>query len=48
MANSLKRDLWYDRHTRCWVAQLKDADGNQATMKPAESEEDFISKSNPV
>lgn len=22
-------DLWYDRQTRLWVLQLKDADGNQ-------------------
>lgn len=22
-------DTWYDRHTRSWVVQLKDRDGNQ-------------------
>jgi len=24
-----KVDRWYDRHTKSWVVQLKDEDGNQ-------------------
>lgn len=50
MATAYKRDLWYDRHTRSWVAQLKDSDGNQVGdaeytgRKPKESEADFVAR----
>lgn len=45
-----KRDLWYDRYTRSWVAQLKDAEGNQVgdaeytAHKPIEPEADFVAR----
>lgn len=28
-AEAVMLDQWYDRHTRSWVIQLKDAEGNQ-------------------
>lgn len=43
----MKIDVWYDRHTRSWVIEKKDNDGNQicdAIYCGNKIEKDFIVK----